>query len=133
MRFIAPLFVSVAAAAFLAGCSDVRTLDGTWVSDGQVPTTMTVNGTAYKSVANVMGNTITVTGQAAYDDENGKLKITGMKVDAPGAPQAMLDAMSSGAPKEIEVNVSWKNRDEIVFTSSASGAMGASGSYKRQK
>lgn len=134
MRFCAPVLIALASTCVLmSGCSDVRTLDGTWASEGEVPTTMTIKGTDYKSVANAMGNAITVTGKAAYDDENGKLKITDLKVDASGAPPAMADAISSGLPKQIEVNVTWRNRDEISFTSSASGAMGAAGTYKRQK
>lgn len=127
------LFCLLFSALLILGCTASRTLEGTWASDGTVPMTLTIAGTTYKSTANVNGVSVTVTGQAVYDDRAGRLTVSGMKLEAPGAPQQMLDMAASQMPKEIEFSVSWKNNDEVVVSSTAQNAMGGSGTYKRQK
>lgn len=127
------IFFLLAFALILGGCAAARTLEGTWASDGTVPMTLTMAGTSYKSTANVNGVSVTVTGKAVYDDKAGRLTVSEMKLEAPGAPQQMLDMAASQMPKEIEFNVSWKSNDEVVVSSTAQNAMGGSGTYKRQK
>ncbi len=132
-----PLSMGLAALCFgifALGCSSARTLEGTWVQDGQVPQTMTVTGSDYKGTASVMGNSITITGKLAYDDKALTAKVTEMKLDAPGIPAAMLSQAQANIPQELEISVSWKNDEEIVLTpKNQSIPAGASGSFKRQK
>jgi len=132
MRILA-IFFLLAFALLIGGCAAARTLEGTWASDGTVPMTLTIAGTSYKSTANVNGVSVTVTGKAVYDDKAGRLTVSEMKLEAPGAPQQMLDMAASQMPKEVEFSVSWKNNDEVVVSSTAQNAMGGSGTYKRQK
>ncbi len=127
------IFCLLVSTALLIGCSNARTLEGTWASDGTVPMTLTIAGTSYKSTANVSGVTVTVTGKAVYDDKAGRMTVSEMKLEAPGAPQQMLDMAASQMPKEVEFSVSWKNNDEVVVSSTAQNAIGGSGTYKRQK
>jgi hypothetical protein len=134
---IRPLPLGLAALClgiFALGCSSTRTLEGTWVQDGSVPQTMTVTGSDYKGTANVMGSSITITGKLAYDDKALTAKVTDMKLDAPGIPAAMLAQAQGSMPKEMEIDVSWKNNDEIVMTPKGQAMpAGATGTFKRQK
>lgn len=134
MRFHAPVFAAILVVGLtLAGCSAARTLDGTWVSDGQTPTTVTVTGDAFKQSASVMGTSFTVTGKGAYDDKALTLTVTEMKLDMPGAPPQLVTAATEKLPKESIINVSWKNNDEIVLSTAGPGQINATGSFKRQK
>lgn len=132
-----PLSLGLAALClgiFALGCSSARTLEGTWVQDGQVPQTMTVTGSDYKGTANVMGSAITITGKLAYDDKALTAKVTDMKLEAPGIPAAMLAQAQASLSKEMEIDVSWKNNDEIVMTPKGQAMpAGATGTFKRQK
>lgn len=132
-----PLSLGLAALClgiFALGCSNARTLEGTWVQDGSVPQTMTVTGSDYKGTATVMGNAITVTGKLTYDDKALTAKVTDMKLDAPGIPAAMLAQAQGSMPKEMEISVSWKNNDEVVLSPKGQAMpAGATGTFKRQK
>lgn len=119
---------------FALGCSTARTLDGTWVQEGQVPQTMTVTGGEYKSSMTVMGQAITVTGKLTYDDKALTAKVAEIKLDAPGLAAPMLAQAQASVPKEIDFEVSWKNSDEVVMSPKGQPMMaGANGTFKRQK
>lgn len=134
MRFHAPLCSAVLAVGLLlTGCSSARTMEGTWVSEGQTPTTVTVTGDAFKQSTSVMGTSITVTGKGAYDDKAGTLTVSELKLDAPGLPPQILAAAVAKIPKEATINVSWTNGDEVVLTAANPDQIGGSGTFKRQK
>jgi hypothetical protein len=132
-----PLSLGLAALClgiFALGCSSApRTLEGTWVQDGDLPQTMTIQGDSYRNVANAMGNTITLTGKVAYDDQSQTAKITEMTMAAPGLPENLIAQAQGSMPKELEVSISWKNDNEIVVTPKGqTNPAAAGGSYKRQ-
>lgn len=118
---------------FALGCSNARTLEGTWSQDASAQT-MTITGQDYRATANIMGTTITVTGKLSYDDKALLAKVTDMKVDAPGVPAPVIAQAQSTLPQELEIDISWKNNDEIVMTpKNMAMPAGATGSFKRQK
>ncbi len=134
MRVKASLLIaSLGLGLLLTGCSNARTLEGTWVSDGQASSTISVTGDAFKQSGSVMGTAFSVTGKGVYDDKASTLTITELKLEAPGAPPQLVSAASAQMPKETVINVSWKTGDEIVLSSPNPSQMNASGSFNRKR